>query len=185
MPRVFIAIQTPVELRQVLGDIQSTFQSASLPLRWVDPAHLHITLVFLGEIPATQVENVSQAMTQAIAGIPPFTVGALSLGCFPRPSQPRVLWMGLHDPSQTLTRLYQQLITALQDIEFVGENRTFHPHLTLARLRKPAPNSEFCSLLSTYHNRQFGPIPVAAVHLFESQLQPTGPVYTILCSAPL
>ena len=185
MPRVFIAIQTPIELQQVLGDIQSTFQSASLPLRWVKPSHLHITLVFLGETPVAQLEKVSQAMTQAVTGISPFTVKALSLGCFPRPSQPRVLWMGVHDPSQTLAHLYQQLITALQDLGFAGEDQAFHPHVTLARIRKPTPNSEFRSLLSTYHNRQFGHIPVEAVHLFESHLQPTGPVYTILFSAHL
>jgi 2'-5' RNA ligase len=185
MPRVFIAIQTPVELQQVVGDIQSAFQSSSLPLRWINPSHLHITLVFLGETPAAQLENVSQAMTQAVTGISPFTIKALSLGCFPRSSQPRVLWMGLHDPSQTLTHLYQQLITALQDLGFAGEDRAFHPHITLARIRKPTQNPEFRSLLSTYYNRQFGHIPVEAVHLFESHLQPTGPVYTILCSAHL
>ncbi|MDH3604000.1 MAG: RNA 2',3'-cyclic phosphodiesterase [Candidatus Tectomicrobia bacterium] len=185
MPRVFIAIPTPVELQQALGDIQSTFRFESLSLRWVKPSHLHITLVFLGETPAAQLEKVSQAMVQAVAGISPFAVEALSLGCFPRPSQPRVLWMGLHDPSQNLTRLYQQLITVLQSLGFVGENRAFHPHLTLAHIRKPARNPEFRSLLSIYDNRQFGHIRVEAVHLFESHLRPTGPVYTILCSAYL
>jgi RNA 2',3'-cyclic 3'-phosphodiesterase len=185
MPRVFIAIQTPVELQQVLGDIQSAFQSASLPLRWVNSSHLHITLVFLGEITADQLDNVSQAMIQAVTGISPFTVEALSLGCFPRPSQPRVLWMGLYDPSQTLAQLYQQLTTALQDLGFAGEDRAFHPHITLARIRKPTQCPEFCSQLSAYYNRPFGPIPVEAVHLFESHLQPTGPVYSILRSAYL
>jgi 2'-5' RNA ligase len=84
-----------------------------------------------------------------------------------------------------LAHLYQQLITALQDLGFAGEDQAFHPHITLARIRKPTQNPEFRSLLSTYYNRQFGHIPVEAVHLFESHLQPTGPVYTILCSAHL
>jgi 2'-5' RNA ligase len=185
MTRVFIAIQTPGELQQALGDIQSTCQLSSLPLRWVNLSHLHITLVFLGETPAAQLENVSQVMTRAVTGIPPFTVQTLSLGCFPSPSQPRVLWMGLDDPSQLLTRLYQKLITAFQALGFEGEDRVFHPHITLARIRKPVQNPAFRSLLATYHNRQFGQIPVDALHLFESHLQPTGPVYRILRSAHL
>jgi 2'-5' RNA ligase len=56
---------------------------------------------------------------------------------FPSNGQPRVLWIGVDDPSNSLTLLHQTLEDECAQAGFTREQRPFHPHLTIARLRKP------------------------------------------------
>jgi hypothetical protein len=65
------------------------------------------------------------------------------------------------------------------------ESKPFHPHLTLARIRKPAHSPHLLSLLHTYRTQDFGDMPVTTLHLVQSQLHRTGAVYTLLSSVPL
>ena len=186
MPRVFIAIPTALDLQHKVSDVRTAFQHFRPPLRWVNPSHLHLTLSFLGEIPQMRISAAKQALLQAVETVAPFQLKVHSLGCFPSLARPRILWMGVEDLSQTLIRLYQQLKLALQDNRFDKCARGFQPHLTVARFRKPVPqHSQLYSIISGYDQHQFGHISVEVIHLYESRLQPSGPIYSILCSARL
>ena len=184
MPRVFIAIQTPAALQQTLADIQAAFANSS-PWRWVQPSQLHITLAFLGEVPETALPGLHQPIGQAIRGHPPFTLTARALGCFPTPARPRVLWLGLHDPDHILSDLAQAVTAAVAEQGIPMEKRSFHPHITLARSRQPVRSRTFRRLLAAYETQSFLDVPVQSIHLFQSQLKPTGAVYTILKSYAL
>jgi 2'-5' RNA ligase len=185
MIRAFIAIPLPVALQRALEGIRAIGQQLPVTWRWVSPSHLHLTVKFLGDVPAEGIASVAQAMEQAVADQPPFVLMACALGCFPQPARPRVLWMGLDDSEGALLHLFQRLETALREHGFPPEDRPLRPHVTLARIRQAPRGDHFRTLLQTYNEHRFGKLPVTALHLFQSQLRREGAVYTLLHSAAL
>jgi len=185
MIRAFIAITPPTTLQQTMAEVRQVFERLPLPWRWVTPDHIHLTLRFLGNVPEESVPSLHQAMEEAAQGQTVFPLRARALGCFPHPARPRVLWVGLDDPGQTLGRLNERLIAALTPLGFPPEDRPFHPHLTLARAQNLRRTSQLLPILQTYQNRDFGEFLVTQVHLVESQLQRGGALHTILRSVTL
>jgi RNA 2',3'-cyclic 3'-phosphodiesterase len=185
MIRAFIAITLPVVLQQALEEVQARCQQLPVAWRWVPPEHRHLTMKFLGDVPAESIASVTQAMQQAATGRPPFTLVGRALGCFPHPARPRVLWMGLDDTEGALYDLLQRLEAALRERGFSLEDRPLRPHVTLARIRQVPRGDHFRTLLHTYRDRHFGELPVTALCLFQSQLRREGAVYTLLHSAAL
>lgn len=185
MIRAFIAITPPTALQQTMVEVRQVFQRLSLPWRWVTPDHIHLTLKFLGNVPDESVTLLLQAMEQAAHGQTAFLLHARALGCFPHLARPRVLWVGLDDPSQTLEHLNERLMAVLTPLGFPPEDRPFHPHLTLARAQNRLPSSQLLPMLQTYQNRHFGEFLVTHVHLVQSQLQRGGARHTILRSVRL
>jgi RNA 2',3'-cyclic 3'-phosphodiesterase len=185
MIRAFIAITPPTTLQQTMAEIRQVFQDFSLPWRWVTPDHIHLTLKFLGNVPEESVTPLLQAMEQAAQGQAAFPLRARALGCFPHPARPRVLWVGLDDPSQTLGRLNERLMAALAPLGFLPEDRPFHPHLTLARVQNRISSSQPLSMLQRYQSRDFGGFLVTQLHIVQSQLQRGGALHTILRSVTL
>lgn len=185
MIRAFIAIPLPTALQRALEDVRAVYQQQSVAWRWVPPSHLHLTVKFLGDVPAESIASVAQAMEQAVTGQQPFVLMARALGCFPQPARPRVLWMGLDDTEGALLRLFQRLETALRERGFPPEERPLRPHVTLARIRQAPRGGHFRALLHTYDEHRFGELPVTALHLFQSRLHREGAVYTRLHCAAL
>ena len=185
MIRAFIAITLPPTLQQTIAEVRQLFQHLSLPWRWVTPDHLHLTLRFLGNVPEESVTSLHQAIAQAAQGQTAFPLHAKALGCFPHPTRPRVLWVGLDDPSQVLGRLNERLIAALTPLGFPPEDRPFQPHLTLARAQKTVPSRQLFPMLQTYQNQDFGEFLVTQLHLVRSQMQRGGAVHIILHSVRL
>jgi 2'-5' RNA ligase len=185
MIRTFVAIPAPVTLQHAVEEVHAACQRLPVRWRWVQPSHLHVTLQFLGDVPGESVASLAQALDQAVSEPQAFTLRACALGCFPQPSRPRVLWMGLNDPEQALSRLFQRLATALAERGFSPEAHSFRPHLTLARIRQVPRGDQFSALLRIYDTHCFGTFPVDALCLFRSQLRPEGAQYTLLHTAPL
>jgi 2'-5' RNA ligase len=185
MIRAFIAIDVPASVQHALADIRQAFQELTLPLRWVQPTQLHLTLKFLGDISEAQIPDITRAMQRVAVEHAPFHIPVRGLGCFPTPTRPRVLWMGLVDTHQALTSLQQHLDTALGEQGIPCESKPFHPHLTLARIRKPSRSPQLQALLRTYQTQDFGDVPVHVLLFMQSQLYRTGAVHTLLRSVPL
>ncbi len=185
MIRAFIAVTTPIALHETLEEVRAVFQQLPVPFRWVKSSQLHLTLKFLGQVPEESLPAIAQAMQHAAAHLVPCTLTARALGCFPHPSRPRVLWMGLDDPQHALGQLHQRLESALTTRGFPAQEKPLRPHLTVARIRQPSPCRQLPPLLRTYQDRYFGEMPVDTVHLFQSQLHRTGAVHTILRSVAL
>ncbi len=185
MIRAFIAVVPPPVLQQSFWEVRTAFAEYGHAFRWVKPENVHLTLKFLGNISAETAEAIGKALHRVVAGQMPFTLCACGLGCFPRPSAPRVLWIGLDDPHRRLFTLQQHLDTELAALGFAPESRPFHPHLTLARVQKLPNRARFLSLLQTFRDHKFGLFPVQELHLFRSQLHPQGALYTILQTVTL
>jgi 2'-5' RNA ligase len=185
MLRAFIALTPPTTLQHTVAEIRGVFQSLQGSWRWVTPAQIHLTLRFLGNVPEEQVSGIAQVMEQAAQGLAAFTLQAQSLGCFPHPSRPRVLWVGLTDPSQALAHLDERLTAALMPAGFPPEEHPFHPHLTLARVQNAERSNQLLPILQAYQQRDFGEFIVTQLHLFQSELQRGGALYTMVRSVTL
>lgn len=137
--RIFIAIELPSSVRQKLKAHIDRLRSAlpDVHASWVREENLHLTLKFLGDTPITKVEALGQAAQRAATTVFPFEINVEGCGAFPPKGQPRVLWVGLGDPSGQLASVRTALEAECADAGFPREKRPFHPHLTIARIRKP------------------------------------------------
>src|SRR5262245_54642687 len=167
MIRAFIAITPPAPLQQTLTEVREVFQRVNLPWRWVTSENVHLTLKFFGNVPAERLTAIDQAMEYATRGQTTFLLQAKSLGCFPHASRPRVLWVGLDDPSQALGPFYARLSTACISLGFPAEDRPFHPHLTLARIQNSGRSNQLLSILNRYQNLVFGEFFVTQINLYK------------------
>jgi 2'-5' RNA ligase len=186
--RTFIAIELAAPILERLGDLESRMQQDLPPklVRWVRPEGIHLTLVFLGEIPVERVDRVAEALRQACAGHAPFSVSIAGMGCFPNARRPRVVWVGVGEPSGALARLQRDVEGALEPLGFPPEGRRFSPHLTLGRVK--GGGRQALEALGTYVEQakvHVGEMRVEAVHLMQSDLQPGGAVYSELAVVPL
>ena len=181
MLRTFIAIKIPSTpaLRPVLAQLNQMGSS----LKPVSAAHLHLTLKFLGDTPEPQIAEIGEIVSQAAARTTAFDIRLVGLGAFPNVHRPDVIWAGI-ETSDTLLSLAATLESILEPLEFRREAREFHPHLTLARVKAKPPPSLF-RLLDEHATTDFGTVHISSVELFQSELQRSGPKYSVLASAKL
>jgi|ERR1044071_851427 2'-5' RNA ligase len=137
--RLFCAIELPTEVRARAADHIARLRLIVPEVRasWERTEKLHITLKFLGEIPADRVEALSGAASSATLSTHPFTLALSGAGAFPPRGNPRILWLGIDDSSGALAHLQRRLEEEGASAGFAREERPFHPHLTLARIRAP------------------------------------------------
>lgn len=174
MPRIFIAIPVPSHLQVALSRVQMHSESG---MRWVAPKNLHLTIRFLGDISEEQLERVYLAAVQAVQEAPgPFTLQVAGIGAFPSANQARVIWAGLSGDLKPLAQLYEIVQARLHEVGFAFEKRPFRPHITLARLRDPAPLSP---QLKRLQNQAFGSWRIDTLQVIESKLKPTGAQYVV------
>ncbi len=157
-------------------------------MRFVPVSGIHLTLKFLGEIPLGVGESLRPALDHAAAARPAFTVHVRGAGCFPNPHRPRVLWVGLEETQGALMALQRSIEIECAGLGLPAENRPFSPHLTLGRIRREA-GAEAASFIRAVLDREqaveLGVMTVDSVHLYRSDLRPTGAEYRRLHSAVL
>jgi 2'-5' RNA ligase len=179
--RVFIAIDVPHEIRQRLGAMQDRLRHASSSARWVEADSIHITLKFVGEVPAKRREEIDNAMTGLTWK--PLSISVRGLGFFPGRRSPRILWAGVECP--TMQGLASEVESRLVNAGFDSENRAFRAHLTLARTKESRLESTLVKTAQPFLETEFGAFHADRVHLYQSTLQPGGSVYTKLKEYPL
>ncbi|MFD8478728.1 RNA 2',3'-cyclic phosphodiesterase [Kitasatospora sp. NPDC059673] len=127
--RLFVAVNPPARAIQELADAASSLRE--LPgadrLRWSGSAGWHLTLAFLGEVPADEVPLLSDKLAEVAASHPRHRLRLAGGGTF----GDRVLWCGVTGETHALRRLAD----AVRDALDITDDHPFHPHLTLARSR--------------------------------------------------
>ncbi|MFP4394117.1 MAG: RNA 2',3'-cyclic phosphodiesterase [Anaerolineales bacterium] len=183
--RTFIALPLSEEITRQLGEIQSVL-SRRCPhrsVRWVEPERIHLTLFFLGDIVLALRPQVEEALGVVARNVAPFTFEAAGLGAFPRMSRPRVLWVGIEDPTRRLALLHQAVNDAMEAVGFERETRPFSPHLTLGRVRRGASRRDVQQVGEIVQETEVGRLgeaPVSEMIFFRSILKSTGAEYIIL-----
>ncbi len=188
--RTFIAIKLPEPVLTEIDRLKAELgrQPASSAARWVATPSIHLTLKFLGEIGASRLQDVFDAVDLACAERTPFELTLGDLGCFPNARRPRVVWVGVQEPTGRLLALQRAIENELAKAGFPRERRAFKPHLTLARIRKTASRAEaslFGQIIAQAKLKNRPVFCVRAIHVIKSDLRPTGPIYTSLHEVPL
>jgi len=183
--RCFIAVDVAEELRQVLAREYRLLARQVKGLRWVTPNNYHLTLKFLGEVAREQIPAIAQVVRRAAAAVAPFTVRLVGLGAFPQRSNPRVVWVSVSEGTAELRALWRQIDGGLAELGFAADQRRFTPHLTIARARSGLNSAELQPVFRRLQARDWGAYTVTTVNIMQSQLQPNGPIYTVLERIPL
>ena len=181
--RTFIALTLPEDVQEVLGAVSQELASEvpERSVKWVTPERMHLTLRFLGDTPVDKIGDIADGLDAVAAAKTPFTLHLDQLGCFPNERRPRVIWVGVRGETEEAAALREAIDQMLVPLGWEPEKRSFHPHLTLGRVKGNRRQIEL-PWGSPVVSR---PIPVNAVHLIESQLRPDGPVYTTRHSSRL
>ena len=186
--RVFIAVEIPLPIRQAIRDATESMREALGSLiRWVPTENMHLTLKFIGEVSPANVEFLSQMLSAETKGSAAFQMKIGGLGSFPSSRRARVIWIGIQAPPG-LASLQHGIESATTRLGYELETRPFSPHLTIGRVRQQVSAGEQQQIRAALERTQVGDLGIAGitgVHLFKSDLQPTGSIYTRLFSAPL
>jgi 2'-5' RNA ligase len=182
--RCFIAIELPEKLKQELASLQTKLKAASqASVKWVDAKGIHLTLKFLGNVNTDQLPSIVETVTKAKLGIAPFHLEVAGTGVFPNQRQPRVAWVGLRGDVPILLQIQERVESSLVPLGFAAESRSFTPHITLGRVRPEGEAAEKQKLGQVMVSTKFEastPLDVKAIYLIQSQLRPTGAIYTNL-----
>ena len=144
----------------------------------VRAGNMHVTLRFLGDVEAAAVGGVVEAVRGATEGVGAFALVLRGTGAFPSADRARTVWAGVED-SAALRGLVGRLEEALVDAGYPPAGRAFHAHVTLARV-KPRRAGAARELIGKYADLDYGVVDVERVHVMQSELTPTGQVYTPL-----
>ena len=181
--RTFMAIELPQPVRQVLGEVSQKLaaQVAKGGVRWVQPDRIHLTVRFLGDTAVSQLPTIAANLDAAMQRHAAFSLRLARVGCFPNARRPRVIWVGLEGDVAALLKLKKDVDGALRPLGWEVEERPFQAHLTLGRVQ----DAHKLAGLTWDVNVARLVVPVTAVKLIESQLRPSGPIYTIRHEAAL
>lgn len=178
--RLFVGVEISLaavrELAAAAESLRRKARAAGLRVRWLAPEQYHVTLKFLGWSRPEAVGAIADALVEPIAEVGSFAITGRGQGAFPRADRARVLWAGVDDPAGGLARLAEIVETALEPAGFAREERDFHPHVTLGRIRQPA---DLGALLGAGSEKMFRESRVGSVTLFESVLKSSGSEYRV------
>ncbi len=182
--RTFLAIDLPAEIKNELDKIQKRLKPKVEGVRWTRPEGIHLTLKFFGYVVGDDHSSISAAVKTSIKGVKPFTLDLGTIGAFPGPTRPRVIWIGIGGQIKELIDLQKNLDRNFEQIGFPPEDRAFKPHLTLGRLKIPGSAVGFPKVLEEGKNYQAGSFRCQGLSLFRSDLRPAGAIYTRLEEFP-
>ena len=181
--RVFIAIAIDEQIRKALANLQNELQDKAdvkkSDVKWVTPETIHLTLKFLGEIKDEQVVDVCNITDDVASRHKSFELDVESVGHFGGRSA-RVLWVGTGQNSEKLLQLQEDLEQQLDLAGWPRETRKFSGHLTLCRIRNARAGIKLAQMISEYKDFKLGTMPADSVSVYQSQLTPKGPIYTVV-----
>lgn len=169
MPRLFVAIDLPETLRARLAGLCSGIEGA----RWVAPENMHLTLRFIGEVPAADADDIAHTLTRVRA--PDFALTLAGVGYFGARRRVRAIWAGV-ERNPALEDLHRRVDAALRHAKISPDARKFSPHLTLARFRDVRP-ARVAPWIEAHSLFRAEPFPVHGFSLYSSLLGSGDPVY--------
>lgn len=151
MPRLFIAVEIPVGIKEALKALSRELSQA----RWVPSDQLHLTLRFIGDVCPDTMAAIKERLGRL--SFPPFSLTLRGTGHFPPRGTPRVLWVGI-EASPALMQLQQEVELALIDCGIAPEERGFSPTLPWRGSRRStrqnyAPSRSATKILPLFHSK--------------------------------
>jgi 2'-5' RNA ligase len=187
--RAFIAIELSLEIHKRLDEALNHFraQTPEIPIRWVPVTNIHLTLKFLGDVSTSNIQILTDMIQVEVSSHHQFEISVGGSGAYPNIRQPRVIWVGVEAP-QELTAIRNGIESATARLGYTREERAFSPHLTLGRVSRNATSQDLKIISQVLIKDRIGFLGatcVEKIHLYKSDLQHTGAVYTKIFSASL
>lgn len=188
--RAFIAVEIPLQIREsVCKAITPLQEGLGSVVRWVPMENMHLTLKFLGDVSPANVDMLSQMLRAEADLFHCFDLHLSGLGSFPNFKRPRVIYIGILAPT-ALEALQRGIESTSRRLGYEAEERGFSPHLTVGRVKQASrvtatEQQKIRRALEETRIDSLGTARVDSVHLYKSDLKPTGSIYTRLYSAPL
>jgi 2'-5' RNA ligase len=184
--RTFLAIDLGKSIRDRCLALQDTLARGGVELKWVEEENLHLTLLFLGEVEDRTLPALCRAVADCCALYPPFPLSVESVGCFPNPRRPRIVWAGVSAGSAEVCALHDALEPPLLELGcYRREERAYTPHITLGRVKGEEATDALVAALARQTKWRGGETTVSEIRVFSSELRPRGPIYTVLSRAKL
>ena len=187
--RAFIAIDLSPEIHQRLKEVLDNYreQLIKIPIRWVVVTNIHLTLKFLGDVSLSNLNLLTDMIQAEVSSYHQFEISVGGSGAYPNNRQPRVIWVGVEAP-QELVAILNGIENATARLGYAREERAFSPHLTLGRVSRNATSHDVKAISQTLDQTRVGFLGatcVEKIHLYRSDLRPTGAVYTQIFSSAL
>ena len=174
--RLFFALDATAQAKPLLAIQQQLLRDVGHPESRSKPSpvsaeNLHLTLLFLGNQPMSQIPQLGQQAARVIENmaICPFSIQLDRLGLFPKA---KVAWIAPSQPPEPLLQLEAQLRRAVAALGISVEERPYRPHITLLRKATSFPAGTVAPLT----------LQARALHLYESRSTPDGVRYIQLAS---
>jgi len=179
--RSFLAFELPREIEEIVARTSLEMRGYGLDVRWVRPANIHLTIVFMGDVEPGRLAPIMSALEPVCKKQRPFQVALKGTGVFPNRRRPNVIWIGLQGDVEEMSQFRDLLQGQLAPFGVQREERSFRPHLTLGRFRRGSgPGGGLDRALSRFAELGSPVCALKGMTLFRSDLKPDGPVYTRL-----
>jgi len=169
--RTFVAIE--VNNKDVLNSIHKIQAELNIKAKPVELNNMHFTVQFLGEVSEEMVRKISDALNSIEFST--FSISFMGVGVFPKPSFPRVIWIGTNDGVNELEKLAEMIRAKLSQLGFHPDKK-FKPHVTIFRVKNKIEG--ISDKLEKFSSYSFGKQMIYEIKLKKSELTPNGPIYT-------
>ncbi len=183
--RLFVAISIDESIKRSLEGAIESLRAARAPVRWVKHDGLHLTLKFLGETSMKKLDELCLSMENISKRVSPFEITVEGSGAFPHPARPRVVWVGVDEPSRSLPRLWKLVDEAVSSLGWEKEKRKFTPHVTLGRVKGNINLGRLEETLTQLRDVHWGSQAVENFSVYRSYLGPGGAQYEVVRSFSL
>lgn len=187
--RAFIAIDLSPEIQHKLDTVLLNFKSQlnDIAVRWVPVTNIHLTLKFLGDVSIANLNILTDMIQAEVSSHSQFEISVGMAGAFPNNRQPRIIWIGVEAPAE-LSQIQHGIEISAARLGYAREERAFSPHLTIGRVSRNAGSQDVKAISQCLENNKvgfLGAVCVKQIHLYKSDLQPSGAVYTRIFTSQL
>jgi 2'-5' RNA ligase len=187
--RAFIAVNLSPDILERIEQISLDLRKRmdAVPIRWVPTENIHLTLKFLGNVSTANLEILKDILGKVVSSHHECDISVGGIGVFPKPHNPRVVWVGM-EVTQELITLQRNIEIETARLGYSREHRPFSAHLTFGRVSRNAAAQDvhvIAEILENYKVGFLGATRVRTVFLYRSDLKPDGAEYTPIYSAAL
>lgn len=174
--RCFIALEAPPPVHNSLAGRLAEYRRQP-GVNWVKPENLHLTLLFLGDVEVSQLEELDLALDSALQDAEAFELQLKGLELFPAKA-PRLIWASLKTRDETIFSVHKTLLNATRELGLVPDPKPLKLHITLGRIKSRLPVAFEERVITGRVDT--GVHPYTQLSLYRSVLRPEGPSYYLI-----
>lgn len=149
---MFVSLPLPPAQIEDLDEFLAPRREASGDLSWTLPEQWHVTLAFMASVPDRSLDRLIEHLSEVADRTDPFTLALGGGGAIPHPDAAKVLHLSPAGEIAALDRLAERVRTSCGRAGVEIDGKAFHPHLTVARCRRPLSATKWLRVLDSYRS---------------------------------